>query len=70
MRTVAEMPYHIGLKIKLYPSDGQKHLIAVNAGVSRAVYNHLVACGNENTGCPKQCLPSRSIRTVWIILLP
>lgn len=47
MRTVAEMPYHIGLKIKLYPSDGQKHLIAVNAGVSRAVYNHLVACGNE-----------------------
>lgn len=47
MRIVAEMPYHIGLKVKLYPSDAQKHLIAVNAGVSRAVYNHLVACGNE-----------------------
>lgn len=47
MRTVAEMPYHIGLKVKLYPSDIQEHLIAVNAGVSRAVYNHLVACGNE-----------------------
>lgn len=47
MKTVAEMPYHIGLKIKLYPSDAQKHLIAVNAGVNRAVYNHLVACGNE-----------------------
>ena len=47
MKTVAEMPYHIGLKVKLYPSDAQKHLIAVNAGVNRAVYNHLVACGNE-----------------------
>ena len=47
MRTVMEMPYHIGLKIKLYPSDMQKHLISVNAGASRAVYNHLVACGNE-----------------------
>lgn len=47
MRTVAEMPYHIELKVKLYPSDIQKHLIAVNAGVSRSVYNHLVACGNE-----------------------
>ena len=47
MRTAAEMPYHIGLKVKLYPSDAQKHLISVNAGASRAVYNHLVACGNE-----------------------
>ena len=47
MRTVAEMPYHIGLKVKLYPSDEQKRLISINAGVSRAVYNHLVACGNE-----------------------
>lgn len=47
MRAVAEMPYHIGLKVKLYPSDEQKRLISINAGVSRAVYNHLVACGNE-----------------------
>lgn len=47
MRTIAEMPYHIGLKVKLYPSDEQKRLISINAGVSRAVYNHLVACGNE-----------------------
>lgn len=47
MRAVAGMPYHIGLKVKLYPSDAQKRLIAVNAGVNRAVYNHLVACGNE-----------------------
>ena len=47
MRSVAEMPYHIGLKVKLYLSCSQKHLVAVNDGAKRAVYNHLVACGNE-----------------------
>lgn len=47
MRSTAEMPYHIGLQVKLYPSDSQKRLIAVNCGVARAVYNHLVACNSE-----------------------
>ncbi len=47
MHTMSQMPYHIGFKVKLYPSDYQKHLIAVNDGAKRAVYNHLVACGNE-----------------------
>lgn len=47
MRPSAEMPYHIGLKIKLYPSDKQKRIIAVNDGAKRAVYNHMVACSNE-----------------------
>lgn len=47
MRNMAEMPYHLGLKVKIYPSNRQKHLIAVNDGAGRAVYNHLVACGNE-----------------------
>jgi len=41
------MPYHIGLKVKIYPSNEQKRLIAVNDGVNRSVYNHLVACNNE-----------------------
>lgn len=47
MRSSAEMPYHIGLKVKIYPSNEQKRLIAVNDGVKRSVYNHLVACNNE-----------------------
>ena len=47
MRSAKVMPYHIGLKVKLYPSYEQKHIIAVNDGVTRAVYNHLVACCNE-----------------------
>lgn len=47
MRKMSEMPYHIGLKVKLHLSDQQKQLVAVNDGVKRAVYNHLVACDNE-----------------------
>ena len=47
MRKMSEMPYHTGMKIKLHLSDRQKHLVAVNDGARRAVYNHLVACGNE-----------------------
>lgn len=55
MRPSAEMPYHIGLKVKLYPSDKQKHIIAVNDGAKRAVYNHLVACSNEIYSLKKSC---------------
>ncbi|MDO4647196.1 MAG: RNA-guided endonuclease TnpB family protein [Eubacteriales bacterium] len=42
-----DMPYHIGVTMKLYPSTWQKHLIAVNDGAKRAVRNLLVAYGNE-----------------------
>lgn len=47
MRSSVEMLYHIGLKVKIYPSNEQKRLIAVNDGINRSVYNHLVACNNE-----------------------
>ena len=47
MRTCKDMPYHIGIVMKLYPSHNQRRLIAVNAGAERAVYNLLVATRNE-----------------------
>lgn len=47
MKKVSEMPYHIGFKVKIYPSSEQKRLIAVNDGAARATYNHLVAANNE-----------------------
>lgn len=47
MRSVVEMPYHIGLVVKIYPNRNGKRLIAVNDGAKRSVYNHLVGCGNE-----------------------
>lgn len=47
MRSVAEMPYHIGLRMKMYASYKQKHIVSVNDGAKRSVYNLLVASGNE-----------------------
>lgn len=47
MRPCKDMPYHIGIVLKIYPSHGQQRIVAVNAGAERAVYNLLVASGNE-----------------------
>lgn len=47
MKKSKEMKYHIGIVLRLYPSYQQKHLIAVNCGVQRAVYNKLVAYDRE-----------------------
>lgn len=47
MRKSKDMPYHIGLKVKLYLSYQQKHIVAVNDGARRSVYNLLVSASNE-----------------------
>ena len=47
MRKMSEMPYHIGLVVKMYPSHLQKKIVAVNDGAKRAVYNLLVASNDE-----------------------
>ena len=39
--------YHIGLKLRIYPSDKQKKIIKINGGASRYIYNKLVADNNE-----------------------
>lgn len=39
--------YHIGLKLRIYPSDKQKKIIKLNGGASRYIYNKLVADNNE-----------------------
>lgn len=47
MRKSKDMPYHIGLKVKLYLSYQQKQIVAVNDGAERSVYNLLVSASNE-----------------------
>ena len=47
MRSMSEMPYHMGIKGKLYLDDKKKHIVAINDGAKRYVYNHLVATNNE-----------------------
>ena len=47
MKSMKDLKYHAGIVLRIYPSDYQKHLIAVNSGCQRYVYNHLVAVNNE-----------------------
>lgn len=47
MHKCSQMPYHMGIILKLYLSNANRHLVAVNAGAQRAVYNYLVATDRE-----------------------
>lgn len=47
MIPMSDLPYHLGLKMRIYPSSEQKRLIAINSGVSRSVYNKLIAINSE-----------------------
>lgn len=44
---MADMPYHYGIKLRIYPSSQQKKMIKKNSDASRFVYNHLVGVNNE-----------------------
>ncbi|WP_270360315.1 helix-turn-helix domain-containing protein, partial [Limosilactobacillus mucosae] len=41
MKSMAQLEYHYGLKIRIYPSDYQKQIIKVNSDASRFVYNDM-----------------------------
>lgn len=47
MKSMAQLEYHYGLKVRIYPSDYQKQIIKVNSDASRFVYNEMVAIGKE-----------------------
>ena len=47
MIPMSELPYHLGLKMRIYPNNEQKRLIAINSGISRSVYNKLIAINSE-----------------------
>ena len=47
MLKMKEMPYVIGITMRLYPSDAQKDIIAYNDGAARFIYNRLVARHKE-----------------------
>ena len=47
MISMSDLPYHLGIKMRIYPSSQQKRIIAINCGVSRAVYNKLITINSE-----------------------
>lgn len=53
MRKCADMEYHFAVELRIYPSSQQRHMIAVNDGASRFVYNRLTANDRELHGMKK-----------------
>ena len=47
MKKMKDYNYHIGLKLRIYPSNKQRKIIKINGGASRYIYNKLVADNNE-----------------------
>lgn len=47
MKAMNKYPYHAGIKMRFYPSDEQKQIVAINDGASRAVYNKLTGYNKE-----------------------
>ena len=45
--TMAKLPYHFGVRLRVYPSTEQKRLIKRNSDASRIIYNELVAMNRE-----------------------
>ena len=56
MLQMKNMSFVMGIKLRIYPTNEQKSIIAINAGAARFVYNRLVARNKElfllrKTGC-------------------
>ena len=47
LKSMAELEYHYGIKMRIYPSNKQKEIIKVNSNISRTVYNKLVGIDKE-----------------------
>ena len=47
MKLMAQMKYHYGVKVRIYPSDRQKKIIKINSDASRFIYNEMVAINKE-----------------------
>ena len=47
MKSITEMKYHFGLRVRIYPSSQQKLIIKLNSDASRFVYNQMVAIDKE-----------------------
>ncbi|WP_461214738.1 helix-turn-helix domain-containing protein, partial [Lacticaseibacillus sp. GG6-2] len=45
--SMAELPYHFGVRVRVYPSTEQKRLIKRNSDASRFIYNEMVAMNRE-----------------------
>lgn len=58
---MAQLEYHYGLRIRVYPNYEQKHIIKVNSDASRFIYNQMVGIDQEIYRLSKVKVPIRLI---------
>ncbi|AKP65192.1 RNA-guided endonuclease InsQ/TnpB family protein [Levilactobacillus koreensis] len=46
-KTMAQLPYHYGVKVRVFPSTEQKRLIKRNSDASRFIYNQMNGMNND-----------------------
>ena len=46
-KTMAQLPYHYGVKLRVFPSSEQKRLIKRNSDASRFIYNEMNGMNRE-----------------------
>ncbi|MBU9790413.1 helix-turn-helix domain-containing protein, partial [Lentilactobacillus sp. G22-6] len=46
-QTMAQLPYHYGVKVRVFPSNQQKQLIKRNSDASRFIYNEMNGMNRE-----------------------
>ncbi|WP_191979298.1 RNA-guided endonuclease InsQ/TnpB family protein [Levilactobacillus koreensis] len=47
VKTMAQLPYHYGVKVRVFPSTEQKRLIKRNSDASRFIYNQMNGMNND-----------------------
>ena len=62
MKSMAELTYYFGLKMRIYPSTKQKQIIQINSDISRTIYNKLVAIDQELYNLEQVKLPIDTIQ--------
>ncbi|AUI71294.1 RNA-guided endonuclease InsQ/TnpB family protein [Companilactobacillus alimentarius] len=63
MKSMSELEYHYGIKVRIYPSYKQKELIKLNSNISRTIYNKLVGIDREVYHLSKIGLPIKIVQT-------
>ncbi len=46
-KTMAQLSYHYGVKVRVFPSTEQKRLIKRNSDASRFIYNQMNGMNND-----------------------
>ncbi len=62
-KTMAQLPYHYGVKLRVFPSNEQKRLIKLNSDASRFIYNEMNGMNRELFALRQVKTPIKLVQT-------